>query len=97
MSEPTAIAGVFAHWGEAIIAGLLAVIGWVLKATAGRHFESMDKINEKLSTLGGELRDAKGQLVFINSKLEATDGRLDKLEHHMEKVDLRIDKLMEDK
>ena len=74
------IFGVFSHWGEVVITGLLGVIGWVLKTTAGRHFDSMDRISEKISQFGNQLAESKTKLSVIEAHLLAIDDRLDRLE-----------------
>ena len=86
MSDP--ILGIFSHWGEVVLSGLLGIIGWIIKVASGRHFESMDRISEKISQFGNQLTEAKtklsvieGQLEIIHERMDRFDSKLSDLEH----------------
>lgn len=78
MSDP--ILGIFSHWGEVMMTGLLGVIGWFIKLASGRHFESMDRISMKLSDFGNNLNDTKIEISVIKTKIHEFDERLTKIE-----------------
>lgn len=84
MNEPSSasqlLAAFVGHLGEALIAGALAAIGWVMATFTRRHIESMDKLAERLGKLADDVGDMKSDIRSLREHQTWTDERVEKLE-----------------
>ena len=59
MSDEISTASINANW---VVTGIMAIWGLVLRVMVGRHFDAIDKVNGRLSSMEVELATIKGYL-----------------------------------
>lgn len=79
MNDPTN-SNWYAHFGEFVVAGAIAFVGWVVKTFTGHHVRSMDKISDKIDELSVHLGDMKADIRVLKDHAVRTDERLERLE-----------------
>ena len=72
----------FEHFGELLISGGLACIGWVMTTFTKRHIESMDKLTEKIGDISEDVSSMKSDISAIRSSQDKLDVRVSRLESH---------------
>lgn len=77
----------FTHFGELLISGGLAVIGWVMAKFTSHHIESMDRLTEKIGFISQDVSSMKTDISAIRAGQDKLEIRVSRLEsHHLDEA-----------
>lgn len=66
--------------GSALIAGAIAMVGWIMSTFTRRHIESMDKLSDRVTTVATDVAVMRSNLEAMAESNERRDDRISRLE-----------------
>ena len=80
--QPSALASFVSEFGSLLVAGVLAFVGWVMKAFTTQHIQSMREMTAEVAKINVKVASMDTNISAMAQRQDDLASRVNRLEDH---------------